>query len=1001
MVKILRCPALRAALAELKKIVAQNEQIGERTVIFCEDRLSLAAERTVCAAVGGTFSTFVYTFARFLAVEEGKPERVLSAQGSAMAVRRVMEENSKNLKVFSGVNCLDAASAVYDTIALFISSGVTCDDVKGAAGAGGLLGGKLSDLALIYSEYIKYLAESGYADRNGYLKRLAPAAEKSEILRGAKIIFFGFQAFTGATKECIEAALSVAKDATGVFIGGGEDIYVNEAESAFSVAAKSFGGAEVIEAGDMASPEAERLRVSLFNPESYYRPPMPTNKVFIFEGADESEEFEFIAANRIPYYADRRIPLSEHPLSSFIFSYLSCLAAGCRRQDVDAAVSSPCFPAERHEKDAFRNYLLRFANYRGGVRREPDREFLTKNGRDYDAIMKVREQFLSGLKIISKGDICGAIENLLENFNVQKKLKEISEKYENDYPVHAAFGARAFDAASAVLKEAQKLCEGITSLKEIIKILKSGFAAMKVSLIPPKADAVFVGDLCATANTGSEVVFAAGLSGDVPRSGDDTALLTDREMDFLGRAGVDVSPRIRQVNARCRETAALNICAFKKRLYLSYSNADGESSKSEIIAYAGAAFSSPSGAPIKPLDMRRIFRTGRALPYYCSERAPALKQLKNGAIRPAELSAICKTLEERGLKDEADEAMTGRKRGDITCGGELYVNFGSVTPTALENYFSCPFLAFMRQGLKVTEREEGAMRPLDAGNFIHSVLQDLAFEADKTDDEKKFCALAESIAENKLKEPPYSAVADLKSGRYLSESLKKEAGKVALGMFRQIKVSGFKVAAAEKECRIRLASGVYVFGKTDRVDMCGNMVRIIDYKTGTVDGSPAKYYTGRKLQLPLYLLAAAEGKRPVGAYYFPASLEYGDKPTFFRLVGYMDGGEDVVSASDRTLQEGKKSEYFDAYLKGRKLDAAMDGESFENFLNYSLLVADGGVREMIQGNVTPSPAEGACAYCRMGGSCGYLSGRDGEERKTGSIKCAGIAAIAKGERGDE
>ena len=48
MIYAVNCAALSAALGQLKKIVAENEEKGIKTVIFCEDRLSLAAERTVC-----------------------------------------------------------------------------------------------------------------------------------------------------------------------------------------------------------------------------------------------------------------------------------------------------------------------------------------------------------------------------------------------------------------------------------------------------------------------------------------------------------------------------------------------------------------------------------------------------------------------------------------------------------------------------------------------------------------------------------------------------------------------------------------------------------------------------------------------------------------------------------------------------------------------------------------------------------------------------------------
>ena len=93
MIYSFNCTALPSALEELKKIISRNETNGVKTVIFCEDRLTLAAERTVCAAVGGTFSTSVYTLARFLATEKGKPDNVLSGQGSAMAVRKIIEEH--------------------------------------------------------------------------------------------------------------------------------------------------------------------------------------------------------------------------------------------------------------------------------------------------------------------------------------------------------------------------------------------------------------------------------------------------------------------------------------------------------------------------------------------------------------------------------------------------------------------------------------------------------------------------------------------------------------------------------------------------------------------------------------------------------------------------------------------------------------------------------------------------------------------------------------------
>ncbi len=308
----------------------------------------------------------------------------------------------------------------------------------------------------------------------------------------------------------------------------------------------------------------------------------------------------------------------------------------------------------------------------------------------------------------------------------------------------------------------------------------------------------------------------------------------------------------------------------------------------------------------------------------------------------------------------------------------------------------------MQQGLKLQEREEGAMRPLDTGNFIHTVLQKLAPEIGSCSNADEARARAGEAARKLLGSGAYSSLTDSKSGQYTADELVKEAAEGTAGMYEQLANSQFKVENTEWRCEINLDGGVRVNGRIDRVDGCGDMVRIIDYKTGTVDSSVTKYYMGLKLQLPLYLTAAAAGRRAVGAYYFPASVEYRPKADgVFRLQGFMDGSDEVVAVSDTTLQPKQKSAYFDAYLSGKRIDSAMDNDIFKDFLQYSELIARKGAREMIGGNIAPSPAEDACKYCRMGGSCNFSVGVDGEERTAKTVKCADIAKIVRKQRGDE
>lgn len=1039
MIKAVECAALSVALEKLKEIIAKREKSGKKSVIFCEDRLTLAAERTVCAAVEGTFNTSVYTFARFLSAEKGNAEGMLSPQGSAMAISRIINEQREKLTLFKKLSSPSSAQSVYDTIALLYASRVSAEQTAAAAVGTKMLGGKLHDLAIIYSEYEKYLKESGRTDRNGYLRQLGEVVENSEKIKGAAVIFLGFQAFTCTALECVRAAFSAAESVFGLFIGGREDFYVNEALPAFCGAAEEFGGAKCERAEDKISGEAQALRGGLFNPECFYKEKTPTLKVGIYSAADGEQELEFIAASikkhvldgdkryakisvmlpdleqseralsrvfkrfKIPYYADRRRELGEHSLCGFVINYSLCALYGCRPEDVDGVVASPYFPAEEQTKDVFRNYALRLANFRGGVKRAPDGEVLKTCGFDFEAVEKVRSLFLKGLACFGasgvKCDIFGGIRGVLKLFDVENTLKELAEKFEDEQPVAAKFGSRALEAVLEVIDEAESLSSGVKGA-EIIKILKSGFSAMKISLIPPKADAVFVGDLTATANTGSDVVFAARLTGDVPGASDDTSLLTDREIAALEEINLNISPKIRQVNARKRETAALNLCAFRERLYLSFPVRSGgeECGESEIISYVQAVFCMPSGENLKATDLKRVERSVRSAPYYCSEKLPALKRLKQ-LNSPAETASVYEVLRRSGFERQAEAAMQNREKRDILRGEQLFLGgYGTISPTALETYFACPYLSFMRQGLKVREREEGAVRAPDTGNFIHSVLQDLAGEADGLENTEKARARAREIAEQKLKTAPYSAMQLSESGKYTAEELVEESVKIAAGMFEQIEKSSFKVSKTESTCEMNLGAAK-IYGRIDRVDECGDMVRIIDYKTGTIDASPVKYYTGAKLQLPLYLKAVSAGKRAAGAYYFPAAITFRDKEDgVFRLQGFMDGSDEVVSASDSGILPRTKSGFVDAYLGGKKIDSAMTGEDFENFLDYSVLVAGQGVKEMTSGYIAPSPAADTCKYCKAGGSCGF-SLREGAERKSGAVKCSQIAALVKNLKG--
>ena len=168
------------------------------------------------------------------------------------------------------------------------------------------------------------------------------------------------------------------------------------------------------------------------------------------------------------------------------------------------------------------------------------------------------------------------------------------------------------------------------------------------------------------------------------------------------------------------------------------------------------------------------------------------------------------------------------------------------------------------------------------------------------------------------------------------------------------------------------------------MDAAGGFVRVIDYKTGSFGAKPVSYYTGRSLQLELYLLAAAQGEKPAGAFYFPAQDKFSsEKDAKFRMEGFYCRDEEVMSLLDPS--RAKKSAVFDS-----SPSSGMDAEEFAAFLGYADKVVRRAQEELRGGNISPSPYAGECAYCAFRGACGFV----GTERSEKDISCAEIARIA-------
>ncbi|MGN0823269.1 MAG: PD-(D/E)XK nuclease family protein, partial [Candidatus Gallimonas sp.] len=423
MTSVIGAPTLDDALAVLCDRAEQAERRGEKNLIFCEDRLTLLVERALLKRLGGTFLTEVTTFARFLTGSA----RVLSKQGSVMELSALIAEHRSELVCFG----TGSAQAVYETVAQLSASRVTADALRaGAEETEGALRGKLLDLAFLQEKYVAFLREKNVTDENGYLALLPDAIERGR-LGEVNLYFFGFPSFTRQAREGVRAAVENGKSVTGIFVAGRASCYTNEGARCFRKILEEYGDARSYMAQDTLTGDALALRDGMFSPERFSLPPQNATGVRAFAAEDEESELRTVAAlirkavfgglryrdtavlvsdesvfpvaervfraHGIPFFADKKRALSEHPFCVFALDLLEAVSDGVLPAEADAIASNYYFGGG----DEYRNYLLKFGGFRGAMKREIKEGEAVKRY-DVPALRASREKMLRLIGVFPK-----------------------------------------------------------------------------------------------------------------------------------------------------------------------------------------------------------------------------------------------------------------------------------------------------------------------------------------------------------------------------------------------------------------------------------------------------------------------------------------------------------------------------------------------------------------------------------------------------------------------
>ncbi len=275
----------------------------------------------------------------------------------------------------------------------------------------------------------------------------------------------------------------------------------------------------------------------------------------------------------------------------------------------------------------------------------------------------------------------------------------------------------------------------------------------------------------------------------------------------------------------------------------------------------------------------------------------------------------------------------------LTIGRQLFFPNHRVKTTLLENYYACPHLNFIQNGLKLYPRPLHRLQANTVGSAIHAALQDYFTNYNL---EQALKVGRETLA---FDYPP------------LTKNIEKEMRFIIQQLDTIFRTGNFQAETkVELDIKHPLKHGLTLVGRVDRVDVAdlGNQHRaimVLDFKTGNVSESiPKSIYLGHKLQLPVYSSALSKTMgRIAGAAYLPLSSGYATDEKKFLLKGFVD-------------QELK--DLFPPALIKKNARYYIDGDTILKMCQYANDLVDQAVEKILAGDVRPQAVDQTiCKYC--------------------------------------
>ncbi|MBE5938894.1 MAG: hypothetical protein E7266_00730 [Lachnospiraceae bacterium] len=743
----------------------------------------------------------------------------------------------------------------------------------------------------------------------------------------------------------------------------------------------------------------------------------------------------------IPYFIDSKSHIMRNPFVSSIRAAMEVITTDFSYDSVMRYFRTGMSFVSESECDIFENYIL--ACGIKGYRRytvQWTRKVKGISEEQLDMINRIREQLIQkmeGLKVIATSDeitvrdISVGLYEFIQSEGMEDKIDEFCtyfgemgelSMYREYSQVYKAV-MDLFDRMVLLLGEEK------VSLGEYSRIFDAGLEEIKVSIIPPTLDQVVIGDIKRTRLSNIKHIFLIGANDDViPTTSGSGGVFSENDKEFLKKAGMLMSPTSKEDSFIQKFYLYMLLTKPESKLTLSYatSSLEGKSVRpSYLIDTVKEMF---TGLTVKKFDVTEGIVTGQSGLDYVSSciRCGHENALKQGEFVKLmdyyysddkyvqKIDFMLKGAAYRNVSDSVGKSVAKALYGE-----ELQ---GSVT--RMETYASCAYAHFLQYGLKIYEREIYDINAADIGTIYHGVIQ--GFFEEVKEKEYDWNSLSESTrkeiisrhVENQCERFEDKGIYSTARNSYIKQMVSRVSDKVSDILINHIKKGSFEPTFYElsfghrgklTDIRYPLDDGAVLrlHGIIDRVDICNEndveYVKIIDYKTRDQGFFLNDVYSGRQLQMIVYLnefikreKAAGKDVHPAAALYFHINdpiidirkeLTEDELKTSvantYAMKGIINSSKEVLDLIDDDIYgkenvmniSAKIDKSGNSVIKSKSQSYLADEEDINLLMAHveHKIIQMGN--EILSGNCSISPmvsnGKSACDYCPYGEICRF------------------------------